>query len=459
MTEKAVHAKSKIDSIPAIWPISEFRFNETETLVVEGSTCMSGKHYSHAELARIKELADQGLGATAIARILNNRSQGGVQGQLARLGYVHPQRSSIAKARRSRQLDAKQHRQFCDFLRENIHRAPPIELMRFWNEQAPRFHHPKVSIDMVDYWIDKMRIRLSPAEIAVNTFYQQAKRQRYSRRSETARATFDSKAENRRRMMRVRRDEVIRKRSKLEIRLCPECHENWPLTEEFYRAKRDAQSNKIYFEAKGCILCANQTRRRISMWRALGKSPALIRQLLKSEERSRRNAKAQADILAAKELRAELVKRRKKDPQRTCLDCHEVWPMTEDFWKLATNGSYPRFCRFCDSRYRREQKRAKVDGRSTEMIRAARKSFLAQALDENRRARRKQLEQQANRDLLRQRNGGSRICSICNTHWPLTEDYWIFEPADGPRAGKLSRVYCRCCSHDKDARRNKNRRR
>lgn len=420
---------------------------------------MSGKHYTQDEIDRIKALAEKGLGATAIAKKLGNRSQGGVQGQLAKLGFVHPQRSSSAIARRSRQMDALQHRQFCDFLRENIRRAPPFELMRFWNEQSTRFRHPTVSIDMVDYWIDKMRIRLPPAEAAANPYYQQAKRNRYSRRSETARATFDQKAEMRRQKMRLRREEVRRKRPKLETRCCPECHEDWPLTEEFYRAKQDAHTNKIYYEAKGCILCANQTRRRISLWRSQGKSAELIRQLLKSEERGRRNAKAQADILSAKELRMQLLAKKKCPPPRLCLDCQEAWPLSHDFWKPASNGTFPRFCRFCDSRYRREQKRAKADGRSAEMIRAIRKKMLAEALDGNRRTRRKQLEEQAGYELLRLRNGSSRICSICNTHWPLTETYWIFEPSDGPRSGKLARTYCRCCSHDKDAKRNKHRRR
>ncbi|MFM2096398.1 MAG: hypothetical protein RIS70_3522 [Planctomycetota bacterium] len=418
---------------------------------------MSGKHYTPAEHALIEKLARQGLGATAIARELRGRSAGGVQGQLVKMGFINPVRSAIARSRKSREMNPSQHRRFRDFLRENIAIAPPIELMRHWNEQAPRHGLPRVSIDMVDYWIDKMRIRLTPEEAAANPHYREARKLRYAKRSETAKATIEVKAQKRYERMKERRREVLARKTKPERRTCPACGEAWPLTAEFFRAKTDRRNGRIYYEAKGCIACVNANRRRISQLRAGGYDADAIRRILKSEQRQRRDAKAARAVRRARDQRAAVLRAHTSCPQKTCIDCGERWPLRDDFWKRAANGSFPRFCRYCDSRYRREQKRARVDGRAINPIRDARRTLLDQAHRETRLARRAEFQDEAKK--LKRRGGSSvlRQCPVCNSHWPLDGKFWLYEPGHSPRAGKLARRYCRCCSHDKDADRNRRR--
>lgn len=418
---------------------------------------MSGKHYTPAEHALIERLARQGLGATAIARELKGRSSGGVQGQLVKLGFIDPVRSATARSRKSREMNPSQHRRFRDFLRENISLAPPIELMRHWNEQAPKHGLPRVSIDMVDYWIDKMRIRLSPEEAAANPHYRQARQLRYLRRSETARKTIEHKAHQRFEKMKQVRRQLLARRAKFTRRTCPSCGEDWPLTADFFRAKTDQRNGRVYYEAKGCIACANASRRRVSQLRASGHDDDAIRRLLKNEQRQRRDATADRAIRRAREKRAEVMRGKKSLAQRPCIECGEAWPLHDAFWKRAANGSLPRFCRYCDSRYRREQKRARADGRSILPIRDSRRALLDKAHRQDRLARRAEFQQQARKLKHSGGNAESRQCPLCNSQWPLDGKFWLYEPQHSPRAGKLARRYCRCCSHDKDAERNRRR--
>lgn len=420
---------------------------------------MPGKHYSLTERTRIAELVRSGHGATSIARQLPGRTAGGVQGQIVKLGLVDSKRSAAAKSRKDRQMTSQQHKQFREFLRDGIRRAPPIELARQWNEQAVRHRVGTVSIDMVDYWIGKMRIRLSPEEVATNAAYRQVTHLRNLRRAATARATFADRANEKKEELRRLKGEVLQRKRATECRDCPSCGESWPATPAFFRTKANPKTGKVYFEARGCVLCVNAVRRRISQLRANGYQPDAIRKMLKADERRRRNARAEKVVVLAKTLRAKQMKKSKTLPTRECLDCHELWPLRNEYWRPAENGSYPRFCRFCDSRYRREQQRAKADGRPTSPIRAARRALLEDFHELERKAKRRVLQERARQLLKRKKNTSTKICEHCQSLWPRTETYWLFEPNDGPRAGKLARAYCRCCSHDKDAARNRYRKR
>src|SRR5262249_54302864 len=140
--------------------------------------------------------------------------------------------------------------------------------------------------------------------------------------------------------MKRRRLEVLATQPGIGQRVCDQCHETWPLTEEFFQSFPSAK--KIYF-LYACHICAPARRRDKN---PTGESPKTRRLRIQLEAR-----------------REQVLASQPETQTKNCRVCWNPWPLTREFWRSsrtkAGNLCLDPRCRLCQNARRREAAKAR----------------------------------------------------------------------------------------------------